>query len=116
MNITVDKAELLGILETNRLSHIEKFTEAHSKYNEKLLDGVRDLAQQDRVKKSELQKLTSMLVPESYEDDYNRAISMVKLHTGDKLTMSEHEYSNYVDDQWGWSRGVALTNSSYGVK
>ena len=51
--------------------------------------------------------------PESHEDDYNRAIQMVKLSANDLFELSEDDFSKFVMNDWSWKNEFLSTSQMY---
>lgn len=110
-NITVNKTELLEILNKNRADHRKIFEEALAGW---LKETQAELAQwTERLKKGERKSVTIIKgVPTDHTKDYDRAIGMVKMAIGDTIVLSEQDYAQYVDDEWGWQK--TFLSNSYG--
>lgn len=107
--ITVAKAELLAKLQGNRTDHRAIFEEA--------LEGFRREAEAEL----EMQLVTlragkrrnvvvQKIVPQDHTADYDRAIAMIEMSIGDTVTLDEHDFAQYVMDDWGW-QGQFLSNT-----
>jgi len=49
------------------------------------------------------------------EETYNTAISMLELSEDDLISLTLQEFSQYVEDKWGWRGQFDAVASSYGV-
>lgn len=110
--ITVDKATLLSIIQGNRDRHREIFLEALEGYRAEAL-----AALEEHIKALENGKTPEIKIfidrPQDHTRDYDRVITMLNMHEGDKFTLSEADAAQYVLDDWNWKRQWALSNSGY---
>ncbi len=66
------------------------------------------------AKKGERVSLRIDLVePETHEKDYDRIIRMLEMSVHDEIKISEHEFNQYVMDEWAWREKFATTNARY---
>ncbi len=112
MRPTVQKAELLGILEENRARH-------RSVYEAALAGFWREADREwaalgKRIKAGTRSTVYIRLeAPQDHTRDYDRAIRMVTMHQGEVITLSEDDVACYVQDDWGWKRAWLQTSRSY---
>jgi len=115
-SIKVNKPELLAVLRKNRDEHRETFLQAQAAYRETViavLDEELNAAKNGRL--FVLARITALVQPSDHTDDYNRVIGMVEMDTATTVELDEREYSQYVDDNWGWMMQFANEVTSYGV-
>lgn len=107
--VTVEKAVLLETLQQNRDDHRTIFEEALEGFQTTVVAELeRKLADIRAGKRSDVR--ISLRVPEDHTGDYSRAIRMIEMSIGDTVTLSEHDFAQYVMDDWGW-QGVFVANS-----
>jgi hypothetical protein len=109
--VTVAKDELLAKLRQNREDHIQIFFEA--------MDGFRakaeaELQQQlDLVRSGHNKDIRVYLsAPVDHSNDYDRAIAMIEMALGGEIVLSEHDFVQYVLDDWKWQE--YFVSNSYG--
>lgn len=111
-NVRVNKSEILDVLKKNRETHRKIFLEALTGYREtaiKLLEEKLALARSG--KRIELSfRLTQ---PMDQTSDYDRAIRMLEMSINQDIELSEHDFENYVMDNWDWKRQFLSSNSAY---
>ena len=111
-NIKVDKTKLIDILKNNLKTHTDEYNEALDGYHaevtkcltealNKAIDGV------EYVTHIRLDK------PLTNTESYETVIGMLELDTSEIIELNEHEYRQYVQDNWDWSRNAKLVNSTY---
>lgn len=112
MQPTIRKNQLLGILEENRLRHREVFLAAAEGFSQeakhqlqKWLALVKDGSQRSICIQLE--------APRDHTADYDRAIKMVRLHTGDEIRLTEQDVACYIQDDWGWKRSWLANSTAY---
>jgi hypothetical protein len=120
--VVVEKEQLLAILKTNRTSHVVAYEEAVKGYkiealarldsvNLKIKEQINSLKQGEFL--SHLGFMITVPVPESHEDDYNRAIKMVEMSVDATLEIDEQRFDELVMDNWSWKDKFIASNSSY---
>lgn len=113
-NVTVKKKDLKKILAKNRSEHREIFLEAQKKYREqaiKMLDEQLALARDN--KPFAMRRLVAMIEPQDHTAEYDRVLGMLDMEIADKVTPDQADFQKFVQDDWDWSRGWAISNSSY---
>lgn len=115
-NVRVDKNKLVVILTENLAKHKTEYVEAMTLY-------LRDFRQQLEAKLDLLdkdatpeQRFDNMPVPQSYEQDYVRVLRMLDLSEDDTITLTQSEFSQYVQDEWGWKHQFDATTMNYSSK
>lgn len=110
--VTVNKAEALAILKTNRAKHRDIFLEALDGYGK---EATKILTQRlEEVKKgSRKQIYISLPEPSDHTKDYDRAIKMLEMNISDTVMLSEQDFNNYVMDDWNWKQQFLQSNSMY---
>lgn len=113
--IEVNKKSLLSVIEKNRAIHIKEYAEAKEGYRNIVTKKLRDALNEALKPNGEL--ITSLTLtapaPQNHVNDYDRVIGMLKMHTGKTILLDEHEYDNFVQDNWSWTHISKLSNSAY---
>ena len=110
-------AELREILKVNRAKHKARYKEAMIGYRKKtvkLLEGI--LAEISNSGKIPFHIALLPNRPEDHTKDYDNLIAMLKLHTEthhDTIEIDQHEYDEYVNDNWCWKSDFSSSCSSY---
>jgi hypothetical protein len=55
----------------------------------------------------------NLVHPTSHGSDYERAIRMMKASIYDEVKLTEHEFDQYVLNNWSWKAQFVASNSSY---
>jgi len=112
MKITVDKADLLNALRSNRDQHKIQYQAAIEKYRERTLEWFE--AQIEALKAGkDPQRMLPLPVPEEHTADFERAIQMLEWEMGDTIDLEEHQFQEYVMNEWGWARTFTSNTQSY---
>lgn len=106
--ITARKDELLNKLIANRADHRAIFEEALEGFQAKVREEADRLAVLAREGSKTDVRIT-LRAPEDHTRDYDRAIAMVQMNVGDTIDLLEHDFAQYVMDDWGW-QGTFLSN------
>ena len=121
-NVQIKRDELLAKLRENRDKHIADFNAARVKFYEKRSEAIQALAQADtdnregRIAASItplVSKLAAMPKPTSYENSYNRAISMLEREQREVLEITDAEFAQYYLDDWQWRGQYAASTAMY---
>lgn len=110
--VKVKKQELLEALVKNRNVHIEDYWDAMEGYTNAAETLLKERLQKVREKFAVDLKF-NIPKPVSYEKEYDRIISMVKMSVEDELTLSSQEFAQFVMDDWGWKGAFTATNAFY---
>lgn len=113
MDTTVSKAQLLDILRANRAKHQEVFEEAVRGWHDHALKMLAGKEKEIRSGRLPRAITISLPAPENHVRDYNRVIRMLEMHLEDQYTLTEQEFSWYVEDNWDWKRRWTVSNSGY---
>lgn len=111
--VDVNKEELLKIVTKNRESHVVDYQEMMEEYKKDVIKRLSKLLKEAKTTDVGFSHGVSNKEPENYESEYNRIISMLTMSVDVVITLSEHEYENYVLDDWSWSNGFNLSKSTY---
>lgn len=112
--ITVRKDILLEVLRKNRKEHRDIFLEAQKNYRALVIERLDAKLKQAREGSPlHLKELIAIVEPQDHTKEYNRAIGMLEMSTEPKVVLREHEYKQYVEDNWEWTRSWAVSNSGY---
>ena len=110
--ITVPKNELIDTLAANREAHrgiVEEAWEGYKRESVRLLED-----QLDRARRGDRKRIyVSLEMPADHTADYDRVIAMLEMDVDDHVALSEQDFSNYVQDDWGWKQQWTTTNSAY---
>ena len=112
MKINVDNKRLQDTLRANRDAHQSQYLVAIEKYRERTIEWLN--AQLDAVKAGkDPQRSLPLPIPEEHTKDFDRAIRMLEWDINDTITLEEHQFQEYVMNQWGWAQTFASNTSSY---
>lgn len=114
-NITVHKNNLLATLQGNRETHIADFDIAWEAFRKKAEENMVALLKRLRNAPhgGEVQLWIGLDPPVNHVEDYDRAIEMLGWAISDEIELSEGEFRQLVQDEWGWSAQVAASNMLY---
>lgn len=111
-DIKFSKDDLLTAIKTNLNAHRSEFETAIAGYEAEALKRTKDLVKQ--LKNGERPNLTIHLaIPMDHTKDYERIIRMLEMSQESVVVLDEHDFAQYVQDDWAWKNQFHLTNSSY---
>lgn len=113
--VKVNKDDLLEKLVANQETHQKDFELAWDGFRIKAMDNV--TAMLDTLKQAispqQVNLWVNLEAPENHSEDYVRAIEMLAWEVGDEVVLSEAEFRQYVQDLWGWTHAVSMSNIAY---
>ena len=104
--------DLLGVLKKNRANHHKLYLEAKEGYIEAARRAIG--AKLDALLSGRAESLVfTLVVPEDHTSNYDTVIGMLEMTQDEEIELSADEFRTYVQDEWDWMRGWALSNSTY---
>jgi hypothetical protein len=111
-SIRVNKAELITTMKANRAEHRKIVDEAIEGYREQALALLEKHITQ--IKDGKVARVYVVLPEiEDHTKDYDRVIGMLEMSLDTEVELDEHDYSQYIMDDWAWKRQFLTSNSSY---
>ena len=111
-SITINKLDLLTALRANREGHREQFLKAQEGWKASIIEELeRRMADAKRGKFVDARFY--FREPEDHTLEYDRAIRMMEMDINSTIKMPEHDFAQYVMDDWGWKAEWTACNSSY---
>lgn len=111
-SIKVNKSELLTVLRENREKHRAIFLEATEGYRLAAIDEL-DKMLKDAKQGRQIRRSLSLVEPQDQTRDYDRVIRMLEMSQDDVVELAEHDFMQYVLDDWSWKRQFLLSNTAY---
>lgn len=113
--VTVQKADLLETLGKNAVTHVADFELAWEGFRKKALQNAESIVNSLKNAKQgqEVRLHVNLAPPQNHADDYNRAIEMCNWEVGTQVTLSESEFAQFVQDDWGWKQNFTASNMMY---
>ncbi len=112
-SVKIKKDELLAAIRENRTEHREVFEEA--------LEGWRRAAQTqleerlDALLHNRVPDIVfSLPAPQDQTKEYDKIIRMLEMSVDDIIELEEHQFAQYVMDDWSWKGRWSQSNSAYG--
>lgn len=110
--IKVKKADLLDTLRTNKAKHEEVYEQAMVKYREALIAELVALRADVEAGK-QIEHRIKTVAPLRYTDSYEEAIQMLEWEVGDEVELEQHEFRQYIMDDWNWGQNFRAATSAY---
>lgn len=112
LTISVKKDQLLTALKQNRAGHAAQYEKAKAGYLKVTKAKLAELV--DRVAAGELiGRVWLDHAPEDHTADYDDAIDMLEWDTNDEVALTQSQFKQYVQDDWGWKEQWLTSNSAY---
>lgn len=110
--IKVKKSELLDVLKKNREQHRKIFLEAQEGYKHAAIKELDSMLDDARAGKR-IRRSMTLVEPQDQTSDYDRAIRMLEMSQDEVIELEEHDFMQYVLDDWGWKHQFLHSNSVY---
>ena len=116
-SIRIKKDELRTIVADNARAHAQEFLSAFDAW--RVAQGNKLASAQIALASAvpdQAQKLVGSIVlmpPTDHSDEYARVLRMLDHSADDVIELEEHEYVQYVEDEWGWKRSFKALTGSY---
>jgi hypothetical protein len=112
LKIKVTKSKLLTALEENRTTHGIAYEKAKAGY---IKVTRRDLEEQLQrlVDGKVLDRIFFPSPPEDHTKDYDDAIAMMQWSQDSEIELTQSQFRQYVQDDWGWKDSWITSNTAY---
>jgi len=111
--VKVNKEDLLATLEENRVKHVADYKEAMTEYRKAAVIEVTAMLKQAKSKSEPITRAIKAPEPVSYEKSYATAIRMLTMSVDDVIELGEHEFKQYVEDEWTWQASFTSNTLMY---
>lgn len=110
--VTVQKAELLGVLRENRVKHHREWEEAHLAWHAAV---VRELESMLAKARAGTLRATchGQLEPADHSGEYDSAIRMLEMSVHDLAHLDPQLFNQYVLDDWNWTANFKISTARY---
>lgn len=110
--ITVNVRELIDTLAENAEGHKATFDAAMEVFE---VQAIKVLQEQiETIREGGLpDRYLRLPVPEEHTKDYERALQMLEWHQEQTIELTEAEFAQYVQDDWGWRQSFLSNTASY---
>ena len=110
--VKITKEELLSTIIKNRESHRKIFDEAIVGYREQAIKEL-DAMLAEAKEGKRIRRAVSLIEPIDQTREYDKAIKMLQMSVDDVIELDEHQFSQYVLDDWGWKKSFLHSNRGY---
>ena len=63
-----------------------------------------------------IRRAVQLIEPTDQTKEYDAAIAMLQMSVDDVINLEEHDFRNYVLDQWNWKQAWTASNIGYSAK
>ena len=113
--VTVTKVELLDAIRKNREQHKESYEAAATGYRDAAIVALGKALKEAKAG-GPIVRALGIVEPTEHIKDYDRIIRMLEMSTADSISITEHQFSQYVLDEWNWKAAFVGTTSLYNGK
>jgi hypothetical protein len=112
--ITVNKAEVLETLKTNKIEHAKAHAKALEGWKEQIVEAIKaQLTNVTENGKFDNRAIYECTRPADHTKDYDVAIGMLEMDVTKEIQLTEVEYRTLVRDEWDWTENWHMSNSKY---
>ena len=108
----VSKAALLTVLTQNRDAHFALYSKAYDNYRKFVVEELHKMLD-DAKAGGPVRRHVNFTMPIDHTGDYDKLIGLFELSHDTVVELTLTEYSNYVKDDWSWSKTATAVNSTY---
>lgn len=114
-SVKMNRKELLKIVKDNQKKHVVQYEESVIDYKAAVIKLAKaNLKLANTGDLAEIRKMKNRIdAPQSYEDNYTRAIRMLELSVEDVIEIEEHIFNQLVLDEWGWKQQFTAMSAMY---
>ena len=109
--IKVKKSDLINTLKKNQKKHIKQFGKAVVAYKREVSKQLNKL--HEKNEKGELDIRLDLVKPVNKQKNYTKIIEMFDWELDDEVELSQDEFKEYVQDEFGFAIQARLSNSTY---
>ena len=115
--VKVYRLALVAKITENRASHAKAYDEAMVGYRaaveKAILKALRDHRKRKLTPYEAIYPLRKLDPPQSHLDEYDRLLAMLEMSVDSEITLAEHEFRQFVLDEWTWKREFIASTSAY---
>lgn len=112
--IKCSKDVLLKTLKTNREKHHAIFLEAQDGYRAAVIAELDKMLAEARASLGKnIRTAVTLIQPMDQTREYDRAIAMLEMSIEAEVMLEEHDFRQYVLDEWAWKSQFTRANISY---
>lgn len=112
--VSIKKGPLLEKIKENRIDHEKIYKEAMAGYQRECVKFlIKKLAD---AQAGEVSMRCDLVRPFNNLKEYDRIISMLEWCEDELIELTQHEFSQYVLDQWEWQERFLTSNSVYSAR
>ena len=109
--VTVKRLDLLTRVKKNRGAHRDLFLKAQKGYRKAVIKELDQMLQEAKEGKP-IRRAIQLPEPEDHTADYDRVIDMLEMSIHSTIQIAEHEFDQYVRDNWEWKAMATSTTYS----
>ncbi len=110
--ITISKTKLLDVIKANREKHRAIFLEAQTGYRLAAIIELDKMLVEARSGKR-IRRAVKLIEPIDQTSEYDRVIRMLEMSEDSTILLEEHDFRQYVLDDWAWKGQFNASNRLY---
>lgn len=112
LTVNVNKVDLLATLKANREEHGATYEKAKAGYLKVTKNRLDELLAKI-VEGELLDRIFLEAPPVDNTGDYDDVIEMMKWSQDDNIQLTQGQFKQYIQDDWGWKDSWMVSNTSY---
>lgn len=110
--IKVEKTKLLDTVRTNMENHRAIFEKALEGYRKQVIAELESMLEEAKAGKR-IRRSVNLIEPMDQTKDYKRIVTALEMSTDEIIELNEHEFAQYVMDDWNWKNQFATSTMTY---
>lgn len=110
--IRIEKEKLRETVQKNRDEHRDIFLKAQDGYRKAVIRELDDMLERarngDRIRIN-----VGLQAPQDYTGEYDRVLLQLEYTEDDVIELTDNEFQNYIQDEWGWTGAFVQTSAGY---
>lgn len=113
--VKVSRVALKETLHKNREQHRDQFEKAWAAYRTAMIATLEKNLDSVKNGNGKIEVNINLLRPQDHTEDYDRALQMLEWELEDSVELTITDFTQLVQDDWGWKQQFTTTAASYGV-
>jgi len=111
--ITVNKKDIIKALEKNKAKHIKAYEKAVKDYDKNARKQLKEF--EKKLDKGMMGMRLNLTTPDNKSHRYTKLISMFNLELRDEIELTQHQFDEFIHDEFGWAISAYSNNTTVGT-
>lgn len=110
--VRIEKEKLRETVQKNRDNHRDIFLKAQEGYCKAVIRELDEMLERAR-KGDRIRVNIGLAAPQDYTEQYDRVLLQLEYTEDDVIELTDGEFQNYIQDEWGWTGAFQQTSAGY---